>query len=84
MAGKKGMHDRLSTSPSYAEKVRARIRAGGIARMLEDHVVGKRQMTASQVAAGLGLLRKVVPDVSHQELSAPGGGPVEIRWAPAK
>jgi hypothetical protein len=52
--------------------------------MLEDHVVGKRQMTASQVAAGLGLLRKVVPDVSHQELSAPGGGPVEIRWATVK
>lgn len=69
MAGVKGMHKRLSTSPHYAEKVRARIRAGGIARRLEDHVLGKIQMSSSQVQAALGLLRKVVPDlasVDHQ------------------
>ncbi|HEU4344812.1 MAG TPA: hypothetical protein VFU31_24955 [Candidatus Binatia bacterium] len=68
MAGVKGMHERLSTSPAYAEKVRARIRAGGIARRLEDHVIGKVEMTASQVTAALGLLKKVVPDLSHQTL----------------
>jgi predicted regulator of amino acid metabolism with ACT domain len=69
MAGVKGMHERLSTSPAYAEKVRARIRAGGIAKRLEGHVLGKIEMTASQVTAALGLLRKVVPDVAHIEHS---------------
>lgn len=69
MAGVKGMHDKLSTSPAYAEKVRARIKAGGIVHRLQKHVLGEIQMSPSQVAAGLGLLRKVVADVSHVEHS---------------
>lgn len=69
MAGVKGMHTRLSTSPSYAEKVRARIKAGGIVHRLQKHVLGEVNMSASQVTAALGLLRKVVPDVSHMEHS---------------
>lgn len=69
MSGVKGMHARLSTSPVYAEKVRARIKAGGIVQRLQKHVLGEVQMSASQVTAALGLLRKVVPDVSHMEHS---------------
>ena len=69
MSGVKGMHARLSTSPSYAEKVRARIKAGGILDLLQKHISGKRKMEQSQVAAALGLLRKVVPDVSAVEHS---------------
>ena len=65
MAGVKGMHKRQSTSAAYAEAVRARIRAGGIAKLLEDHVAGKREMTSTQVTAALGLLKKVVPDQQH-------------------
>lgn len=68
MAGVKGMHERLSTSPHYAARVRARIKAGGIAKRLEDHVAGKVEMSTSQVTAALGLLKKVVPDLSHQTL----------------
>lgn len=78
MAGVKGMHKRESMSPTYAAAVRARIKAGGIAKLLEDHVAGKREMTATQVAAGLGLLRKVVPDLSAAEHTGPGGGPIEV------
>lgn len=77
MSGVKGMHQRLSTSTVYAEAVRARVRAGGIAKRLEGHVLGKIEMTSSQVTAALGLLRKVVPDLSATELSGPGGGPVQ-------
>lgn len=69
MAGVKGMHAKLSTSPAYAEKVRARIKAGGIVHRLQKHVLGEIEMTPSQVAAGLGLLRKVVADVTHVEHS---------------
>lgn len=69
MAGVKGMHSRLSTSPAYAEKVRARIKAGGIVFTLQQHILGKREMTGSQVAAALGLLAKVVPNLAHMEHS---------------
>jgi hypothetical protein len=77
MAGVKGMHWRASTSATYAEAVRARIRAGGIAKRLEQHVLGKVEMTASQVSAALGLLRKVVPDQQYVEHTGKDGGPIE-------
>lgn len=77
MAGVKGMHWRASTSATYAEAVRARIRAGGIAKRLEQHVLGKVEMTASQVTAALGLLRKVVPDQQYIEHAGKDGGPIE-------
>lgn len=77
MAGVKGMHKRASTSAVYAEAVRARIRAGGIAKRLESHVLGKVEMTASQVTAALGLLKKVVPDQQHIEHTGQDGGPIE-------
>lgn len=77
MAGVKGMHWRASKSPMYAESVRARIRAGGIAKRLEEHVLGKVEMTASQVSAALGLLRKVVPDQQYIEHTGRDGGPIQ-------
>jgi hypothetical protein len=78
MSGVKGMRERYSTSPAYAEKVRARIRAGGIAKRLEQHVLGTVEMSASQVTAALGLLRKVVPDVASIEHTGAHGGPLEF------
>lgn len=79
MAGVKGMHQRASKSKAYAEAVRARIRAGGIARRLEDHVLGKVEMTASQVTAALGLLKKVVPDQHATALTGADGGDLTVR-----
>ena len=78
MSGVPGMHKRLSTSPAYAERVRARIRAGGIVNVLEKHILGQREMSASQVSAALGLLRKVVPDLGRTEVTGEGGGPVQV------
>lgn len=71
------MHQRVSRSAAYAESVRARIRAGGIAKRLEGHVLGKTEMTSSQVQAALGLLKKVVPDQQHMELTGADGGAIE-------
>lgn len=78
VSGVKGMHRRASTSSAYAEAVRARIRAGGIAKRLEDHVIGKAQMTASQVTAALGLLKKVVPDQQHTTLAGDTEHPIRL------
>lgn len=72
MAGVKGMNKRLSTSPHYAEIVRARVKAGGIVKVLQEHIVGKREMSASQVTAALGLLRKTVPDLASSEINLNG------------
>jgi hypothetical protein len=72
------MHKRVSTSAAYADAVRARIRAGGIAKRLEQHVLGKVEMSASAVTAALGLLRKVVPDLQAHEHTGAGGGPLEV------
>ena len=79
MAGVKGMHQRASRSAAYAEAVRARIRAGGIVDRLEKHVLGKVEMSASQVSAALGLLKKVVPDMASVEHSGPGGGELVVK-----
>lgn len=46
------------------EIVRQRIRTSQITRRLTDHVLGNVEMTASQVTAALGLLRKSLPDLS--------------------
>lgn len=78
MAGVKGMHKSWRGSGAYAEAVRARIKAGGIVKRLEDHVAGKISLSSTQVAAGVALLRKIVPDMASVEHSGPGGGPIEM------
>ena len=69
MAGVKGMFERGRKSPAYAEAVRDRIRAGGIVKRLEDHIIGKINLSPTQVTAALGLLRKVVSDKQGVEHS---------------
>jgi hypothetical protein len=43
---------------------RAKIANSQILKRLIDHVEGKTEMTATQVTAGLGLLKKVMPDIN--------------------
>lgn len=83
MAGIKGMHERSSKSPAYAEAVRARIRAGGIMKLLEEHIAGQREMKPSQVTAALGLLKKVVPDLASHEVTGKNGGDLIVRLVSA-
>ena len=81
MAGKPGMHTRL-LHPARAEEVREKIRASLIVNRLEDHILEDKEMSASQVTAALGLLRKAVPDLGaiNMELSGEGGGPLVFTW----
>lgn len=46
---------------------RVKIQNSNILNALVEHVDGKREMSATQVSAGLGLLRKVLPDLSAIE-----------------
>lgn len=48
---------------------RDKIKNSNILNALIEHVEGKRDMSASQVSAGLGLLRKVMPDLSQSDVN---------------
>jgi hypothetical protein len=53
----------------HQDFVREKIRASQLVNRLEEHVLGKVDMTATQVTAALGLLKKCVPDLSAVEHS---------------
>ena len=57
---------------------RDKIKNSNILSALIKHVEGKQEMSPSQVTAGLGLLRKVLPDLSNVELSTDPENPVSI------
>lgn len=63
---------------------RDKIRNSNILSALIEHAEGTRDMSPSQVTAGLGLLRKALPDLSAVEYSGEDGGPVkhmlEVSW----
>lgn len=56
---------------------RDKIRVSNILNALQEHVDGRREMTATQVTAGLGLLKKVLPDLAAVEHS----GEMQVRHA---
>ena len=58
------------------EIVRSRIRTSHIMRRLTDHVLGEAKMSPSQVTAGLGLLRKTLPDLSQMDVKSGAGNDV--------
>jgi hypothetical protein len=48
---------------------RVKIKNSNILNALIEHVEGKREMAATQVSAGIALLRKVMPDLASIEHS---------------
>ena len=79
MAGTKGMHKRASTSPATADAIRSRIKAGQILEVLQNHVIKGDVIAKTRVAAGLGLLKKVCPDLQSTEHSGHIDGVFEIK-----
>lgn len=59
-----------------SDEHRLKIANSNILKCLIQHAEGTREMTATQVAAGLGLLRKVLPDLAIVEMT----GEVEHRF----
>lgn len=55
---------------------RVKIQNSNILNALIEHVEGKRDMSATQVSAGLGLLKKVLPDLAA---SAEAGNDGELK-----
>lgn len=56
----------------WPEIVRERIRGAMLEKALMQHVLGKQDMKPSQVQAGLGLLRKILPDLTENDTKVSG------------
>ena len=64
-----------------SEEHRVKIQNSNILNALIEHVVGDREMSSTQVSAGLGLLRKIMPDLATTTVQGDeGGGPITITW----
>ena len=80
MAGKVGQHAKL-LHPARVDEMREKIKATLIINKLENHILIGDEMSASQVSAALGLLRKAVPDLSSVELKGTGEkGEIVFQW----
>lgn len=72
MAAKKPRTSRMAMSDDH----RLKIKNSNILNVLIEHVQGTREMSATQVSAGIALLRKVLPDLSSVEQS----GEVQVSY----
>ena len=61
-----------------SEEHRIKIQNSQILNALVEHVEGKREMSSSQVTAGIALLKKVLPDLSSVEHTGEDGGPLQV------
>lgn len=59
--------NKIHPDPEWVERTRNSIETGMLIKSLTEHVKGIREMTATQVSAGLGLLRKTMPDLAATE-----------------
>lgn len=57
---------------------RGKIKNSNILNALIEHVEGAREMSATQVSAGLGLLRKVMPDLASTTITGEDEGPIQL------
>ena len=60
--------------------LRVKIQNSNILNALIEHVTGEREMSSTQVTAGLGLLRKVMPDLSSTTIENGEDGPLELLY----
>lgn len=75
MAEKRGRKPGFRMSDDH----RVKIQKSNILNALIEHVEGKRDMSPTQVSAGLGLLKKALPDLSTVTLQGDdAGGPVQV------
>lgn len=61
-----------------SEEHRVKIKNSNILNALIEHVEGTREMSATQVSAGLGLLRKVMPDLAATQITGDEDNPVQM------
>lgn len=60
-----------------SDEHRLKIQNSNILKVLIQHAQGERDMSATQVTAGIALLKKVLPDLQAIELSGDPDNPVQ-------
>ena len=60
------------------EEHRIKIANSNILNALIEHACGEREMSATQVSAGLGLLKKVMPDLQAVSLGGDEDNPISL------
>ena len=75
MAARKG----YNREPLLTDEHRGKIANSNILNALIEHVQGSREMSATQVSAGIALLRKVMPDLASVEHSGEVAIPTVMR-----
>lgn len=60
------------------EAHRVKIQNSNILNALVEHVEGKREMSATQVSAGVALLKKILPDLSSTTIEGSEENPINI------
>ena len=72
MAGRRGMQRpttyEMRKRREHGETTRERIQTTQLVIRLQDHALGKNQMTKSEVRASMVLLRKTLPDLQAIEM----------------
>jgi hypothetical protein len=66
------------TGPKFSMSAehRVKIQNSNILNALIEHAEGKREMSGTQVSAGLGLLRKIMPDLASTTISGDPDNPL--------
>ena len=55
-----------------SDEHRVKIQNSNVLNALVEHVEGKREMSSTQVTAGIALLKKVLPDLQQTDVTSAG------------
>ena len=61
-----------------SDEHRVKIQNSNILSALIAHACGEREMSATQVSAGLGLLKKIMPDLAATTISGDEDNPLNL------
>jgi hypothetical protein len=61
-----------------SDEHRVKIQNSNILNALIEHATGEREMSATQVSAGLGLLKKIMPDLAATTISGDEDSPLNM------
>lgn len=76
---RKGINPGKSKKFVMSDEHRVKIQNSNILNALIEHTMGEREMSSTQVSSGLGLLRKVLPDLGTMELKNADGEALVVK-----
>jgi len=76
---KKNAAAKKAARPRAKKDLRSAINVNAIIDALEQHILGNKKMTSTQVAAALALLKKTLPDAAAQTAPRGDAAKTEIR-----